>query len=87
MVATLGGGGAAAGVAFCNLADEFGFTSTLFAVDTDDSVDTAGSAWSAGVLGFDATSFVEGVFASETVDLVGLVDLVDRSCPDLSSPT
>jgi hypothetical protein len=65
MVATLGGGGAAAGVAFCNLADEFDFTSTLFAVDTDDSVDTAGSAWSAGLLGFDATSVVEGVFASE----------------------
>ena len=58
-----------------HLADEFGFISTLFAVDTEDSVDTAGSAWSAGVLGFDATSFVTGVFASDD-----LVDLVGSSC-------
>jgi hypothetical protein len=58
------------------LAAEFGFTSTLFAVDTEDSVDTAGSAWSTGVLGFDATSFVEGVFASTLSVLSGFLSAV-----------
>jgi hypothetical protein len=46
---------------------EFGLTTSLFAVDTDDGADTPGSAGSAGdtgALGFDVTSFAERLFTT-----------------------
>lgn len=64
MVKRLGGGGVALGVVGCTVTSAFGVTTALFAVGTDDSVDTVVAVVDTAARGVDTNALAEGVLTA-----------------------